>query len=87
MARKSKKTELPQRLEEALGELEGVVGKLESSDVALEDSIELFERGSQLAQVCYGKLQEAEKKVELLIKKAPKIASREDFETKEFGAE
>jgi exodeoxyribonuclease VII small subunit len=49
--------------EEALAELESVVTRLERGDVALEDSIRLYERGAQLRGHCQQKLAEAEEKV------------------------
>lgn len=49
--------------EEAMRELESVVGKLERGDVALEDSIKLYERGAELKARCEAKLKEAEEKV------------------------
>jgi exodeoxyribonuclease VII small subunit len=49
--------------EEALRELESVVGKLERGDVALEDSIALYERGAALKAACEKKLAEAEEKI------------------------
>ena len=49
--------------EEAMRELEGVVGQLERGDVALEDSIKLYERGAALKARCEKTLKEAEEKV------------------------
>ena len=49
--------------EQAMAELETVVGKLERGDVALEDSIKLYERGAELKKRCETKLKEAEEKV------------------------
>lgn len=49
--------------EEAMRELEAVVGQLERGDVALEDSIKLYERGAELKARCEAKLKEAEEKV------------------------
>ena len=49
--------------EEAMAELEQVVGQLERGDVALEDSIRLYERGAELKKRCEQKLKEAEEKV------------------------
>ena len=49
--------------EQAMAELEQVVGKLESGDVALDDSIALYERGAALKKRCETKLKEAEEKV------------------------
>lgn len=52
--------------EEAMAELERVVTQLERGDVALEQSIKLYERGAALKAHCAGKLKEAEEKVELI---------------------
>ncbi|MGR3570257.1 exodeoxyribonuclease VII small subunit [Brevirhabdus sp.] len=49
--------------EAAMKELEQVVGQLEHGDVALEDSIRLYERGAELKKRCEQKLKEAEEKV------------------------
>lgn len=49
--------------EQAMAELEQVVGKLERGDVALDDSIALYERGAALKKRCETKLKEAEEKV------------------------
>jgi exodeoxyribonuclease VII small subunit len=49
--------------EEAMKELETVVGQLERGDVALEQSIKLYERGAELKKRCEAKLKEAEEKV------------------------
>lgn len=50
--------------EQAMAELDQVVSKLEHGDVALEDSIALYERGAKLKAHCEAKLKEAEAKVE-----------------------
>ncbi len=52
--------------EDAMRELEKVVGDLECGDVPLEQSIALYERGAQLKQRCQTKLKEAEEKVALI---------------------
>ena len=49
--------------EEAMAELEQVVGQLERGDVALEQSITLYERGAELKAHCEAKLKAAEEKV------------------------
>lgn len=49
--------------EQAMTELEQVVGQLERGDVALEESIKLYERGALLKKRCETKLKEAEEKV------------------------
>lgn len=49
--------------EQAMAELEKVVGQLERGDVALDESIALYERGAELKKRCETKLKEAEEKV------------------------
>lgn len=49
--------------EDAMGELEAVVSKLDSGQVPLEESIALYERGAALKARCETKLKEAEEKV------------------------
>ncbi|HEV8034275.1 exodeoxyribonuclease VII small subunit [Loktanella sp. PT4BL] len=49
--------------EDAIKELEKVVGQLERGDVALDESIALYERGAALKARCEAKLKEAEEKV------------------------
>jgi len=49
--------------EDAIKELETVVGQLERGDVALDESISLYERGAALKARCEAKLKEAEEKV------------------------
>ncbi|GGF47164.1 MULTISPECIES: exodeoxyribonuclease VII small subunit [Mameliella] len=49
--------------EQAMAELEKVVGLLERGDVALEESISLYERGAKLKKRCEDKLKDAEEKV------------------------
>lgn len=49
--------------EQAMAELEQVVNQLERGDVALDDSIKLYERGAALKARCEAKLKEAEEKV------------------------
>ena len=49
--------------EQSMAELEQVVGRLERGDVALDESITLYERGASLKKRCETKLKEAEEKV------------------------
>jgi exodeoxyribonuclease VII small subunit len=57
-----------ERFEDALGKLEKIVSKLEEGDIPLEESLKLFEEGIRLSRFCNQKLDEAEKKVEILSK-------------------
>lgn len=54
--------------EAALSELENLVEQLESGDLSLEASLETFEKGVGLVKFCNQKLNEIEKKVELLVR-------------------
>lgn len=80
----AKKVDQNMKLEQAIEELELLVQKLESPELPLEDSIQLFERGTKLSDLCFEKLKAAEKKVEVLLKKVPNPSSREDFELEQF---
>ena len=54
--------------ESSLRELERIVEELESGDLPLERSLELFEQGVKLSRDCQKRLDEAERKVEILLK-------------------
>jgi len=53
--------------EEAMEKLEAIVARLESGDVPLEQAIELFQEGMKLSQLCGSKLEQVERKIEMLI--------------------
>lgn len=53
--------------EKSIKELEEIVAKLESGDTALDESLELFEKGINLSKECNKMLDNAEKKVSVLI--------------------
>ena len=55
--------------ETGLDELENVVKELESGDLPLDRSLDLFSRGIQLSETCRKQLEEAETRVEVLIRK------------------
>lgn len=52
--------------EAAIAELESVVKKLEEGDLPLEQSLALYERGVQLSRFCHARLEEAERRIEIL---------------------
>ncbi len=54
--------------EKALAELEKIVEKLEKGDLALNESLGLFEKGVKLARYLREELEKAEKKIEMLLK-------------------
>jgi len=64
------RTMAEKKFENALKELEQIVEQLEDSELPLDDALKLFERGIKLSQFCSSKLDDAEQKVELLIKGA-----------------
>lgn len=65
--------------EESLKKLESIVGQLERGDLQLEDSVKLFEEGMHLSAECKRQLEEAEGKVEVLIKQRDGAMKREPF--------
>jgi exodeoxyribonuclease VII small subunit len=52
--------------EAAIAELEGIVKKLEEGDLALEASLKLYERGVHLSRFCHARLEDAERRIEVL---------------------
>jgi len=71
------------KFEDALRELEDIVKRLESGDLALEESLKIFEQGVTLSRYCFQKLEEAEKRVSILMKGEGGGVRREPFETGE----
>jgi len=67
------------KFEECLQRLEQIVQELEKGEVPLEKSLTLFEEGMQLSSSCRKELEEAEGKVEILLKKNGKLQA-EAFE-------
>jgi exodeoxyribonuclease VII small subunit len=69
--------------EAAIAELEGIVKKLEEGDLPLEQSLQLYERGVHLSRYCHARLEETERRIEILnergeIKPAPASFGSED---------
>ena len=56
--------------EAALKQLEDIVQRLEKGELPLEESLKLYEEGIRLSRLCHAKLEEAEGKIELLMKDA-----------------
>ncbi len=52
--------------EAALAELEAIVKKLEEGDLPLEQSLALYERGVHLSRFCHARLEDAERRIEIL---------------------
>lgn len=66
--------------ETSLAELEQIVAKLESGDLPLEASLELFEKGIKLSRECRERLTKAERRIEILIKDSDGNLDVEDFD-------
>lgn len=77
-----KKAEIP--FEEAMKQLEDVVGQLEAGDVPLEKAIELFQNGMELSKLCSRKLTDVEQKIEMLLEQEGE-QTRIAFQLKEDG--
>lgn len=81
---KNKKTLQKTTFESALNDLEYIADKLESGELGLDDSISEFEKGIKLANYCRLKLEEAERKIEILQKgengevKSKRVAVKSD---------
>ena len=69
----SKKSDKPESFEAGLEELEKIVGQLEAGEMPLEKSLALFERGVALSEACRKRLEEAETRVEILLKKGREL--------------
>ena len=67
------------KFEESLQRLETIVGELEKGDVSLDRALELFDEGMKLSGSCRKELEEAEGKVEILLKRDGKLQA-EAFE-------
>jgi len=66
--------------ERSLSRLEEVVRKLESPQLSLDEAMKLFEEGVTLSRECQKQLEEAEGKVEILLKKADGKMTTEPFD-------
>lgn len=75
----AEKKEQKLTFEAGLERLEQIVKQLEQGDLALEESLELFEEGMKLSGLCRQQLEEAECKVELLVKKGDGKMTAEPF--------
>lgn len=71
------------KFEEAMQRLEEIVQSLDSGDLPLEESLKIFEEGMKLVGFCNSKLDEAEKKVSLLIKESDGQLKEQSFDEDE----
>jgi len=68
------------KFEEALARLEGIVARLEGGDLPLEEALGIFEEGVRLTRHCSKRLNEAERKVSILMKNAQGQLEEKPFE-------
>lgn len=68
-----------EQFEEALSKLQGIVEKLERGELPLEEAMESFTEGIQLVQLCHRKLEEAEKKIQLLVENQQGVFTTASF--------
>jgi exodeoxyribonuclease VII small subunit len=69
------------KFEDSLKKLESIVAQLEEGDLALEDSLKLFEEGVGLSAACKQELDAAEGKVQMLVKQRDGSQKLEPFLT------
>jgi len=76
----------PKDFETALQRLEEIVRKLDTGDLPLASLLEVYEEGVTLSRFCQTKLEEAERKVEILNKKADGSLERSPFNEPDPGS-
>ena len=69
--------------EKAFQQLEDIVKRLESEELPLDESLQLFEQGISLSRLCHKRLEEVEKKIELILADAKGQPATEPFEEPE----
>lgn len=83
--KKAKSKSKKQTFEDDLERLEVIVEKLEGGELDLDESLELFEEGVNLSRACMKKLEEAQTKVELLLKDPEGEVRRQALEVDGMG--
>ncbi len=77
-----------ENFESAIGELETIVRTLEGGDLSLEQSLALYERGVALSRFCHTRLEDAERRIELLNDRGERTPAPETLtQTLEDGEE
>ena len=71
------------KFEAALARLEEIVKELETGDLPLEQSLKLFEEGIKLSRLCNKRLEDAERRVEILLKNKNGAVTAQPFEEQE----
>ena len=71
--------------EKSFQQLETIVRRLESEELPLDESLQLFEEGIRLSRFCHQRLEEVEKKIELILADAKGEPRVEPFEAEEMA--
>lgn len=74
----------PDSFEKNLERLDAIVRQLEDAELPLEKALQLYEEGMKLSEVCHKQLEEAEGRVEILMKKTGGKVVAEPFHTEEI---
>ena len=75
----AEKAEKVQSFEKALARLEEIAAEMEGGELGLEKMVAAFEEGQKLVKHCSSKLNEVEKKIEMLVKKSDGTVGTEPF--------
>lgn len=79
--REQAKTAAPSSFEAQLATLERIVRELERGDLPLEQSLDLFEQGVRLSRECQERLNEAERRIEVLLRGGDGVTVAVPFES------
>jgi len=86
MSQPSKATK-PETFEKNIEKLDAIVRQLEDADLPLEKALQIYEEGMKLSEVCQKQLQEAEGRIQVLMKRAGGKIVSEPFEPEENETE
>lgn len=77
----------PETFEKNIERLDAIVRQLEDADLPLEKALQIYEEGMKLSEVCQKQLQEAEGRIQVLMKRAGGKIVAEPFEPEENETE
>ncbi len=83
----SSKPAKPESFEKNIERMDAIVRQLEDADLPLEKALQLYEEGMKLSEVCQKQLQEAEGRIQVLMKRAGGKILAEPFEQEENETE
>ena len=83
----SSKPAKPESFEKNIERLDAIVRQLEDADLPLEKALQLYEEGMKLSEVCQKQLQEAEGRIQVLMKRAGGKIAAEPFEQEDNETE